>query len=207
MIKIWSELPVARVKEQVADVATLAWVVSWGFIVWRLFEFLVGFSAAGRHRRSFSSRTMSDDQLPLGTPDGRRSSPTSGISSSDSAGRTRAGDTSGSARELRKLGIRMSATTVRTILIRGGLDPAPRRAGPTWTSVPANSSRAHRYSSVWTMPSGSGRRGARGSTRAAPSSPPPPWTAHSPGGASRSSATGLGGGRPPSPTRGTSSAG
>jgi hypothetical protein len=38
--------------------------------------------------------------------------------------------------ELRKLGIRISATTVRTILLRGGLDPAPRRGGPTWTSVP-----------------------------------------------------------------------
>jgi putative transposase len=35
--------------------------------------------------------------------------------------------------ELLKLGIRISATTVRTILLRAGLDPAPRRAGPTWT--------------------------------------------------------------------------
>jgi transposase InsO family protein len=35
--------------------------------------------------------------------------------------------------ELLKLGIRISATTVRTILLRGGLDPAPHRAGPTWT--------------------------------------------------------------------------
>jgi transposase InsO family protein len=35
--------------------------------------------------------------------------------------------------ELLKLGIRISATTVRTILLRHGLDPAPRRAGPTWT--------------------------------------------------------------------------
>ena len=32
-----------------------------------------------------------------------------------------------------KLEIRISATTVRTILLRHGLDPAPRRAGPTWT--------------------------------------------------------------------------
>ncbi len=48
MIKIWSELPVARLKEQVADVATLVWVVFWGSIVWRLFEFLVGFAQAGR---------------------------------------------------------------------------------------------------------------------------------------------------------------
>jgi putative transposase len=34
--------------------------------------------------------------------------------------------------ELLKLGIRISATTVRSILRRAGLDPAPRRAGPTW---------------------------------------------------------------------------
>jgi putative transposase len=35
--------------------------------------------------------------------------------------------------ELRKLGIRISATTVRSILLRHGMNPAPRRAGPTWT--------------------------------------------------------------------------
>jgi putative transposase len=35
--------------------------------------------------------------------------------------------------ELLKLGVRVSATTVRTILLRHGLDPAPRRIGPTWT--------------------------------------------------------------------------
>ncbi len=35
--------------------------------------------------------------------------------------------------ELLKLDIRVSATTIRTILLRRGLDPAPRRAGPTWT--------------------------------------------------------------------------
>jgi putative transposase len=35
--------------------------------------------------------------------------------------------------ELRKLGIRVSATTIRTLLRRNGLGPAPRRAGPSWT--------------------------------------------------------------------------
>src|SRR5712692_11473010 len=35
--------------------------------------------------------------------------------------------------ELRKLGIRVGATTVRTILRRHGLGPAPRRMGPTWS--------------------------------------------------------------------------
>jgi putative transposase len=37
--------------------------------------------------------------------------------------------------ELLKLGIRISATTVRTTLLRAGLDPAPRRAGPTWAEL------------------------------------------------------------------------
>ena len=35
--------------------------------------------------------------------------------------------------ELRKLGIRVGATTVRTLLRTARLSPAPRRAGPTWT--------------------------------------------------------------------------
>ncbi|MDP9342052.1 MAG: helix-turn-helix domain-containing protein [Actinomycetota bacterium] len=34
--------------------------------------------------------------------------------------------------ELRKLGIRLGATTIRTILRRAGIGPAPRRDGPTW---------------------------------------------------------------------------
>lgn len=48
MIKIWSELPVMRAKEQVADLATLLWVVFWGNIVWQLFQFLADFAEAGR---------------------------------------------------------------------------------------------------------------------------------------------------------------
>ena len=34
--------------------------------------------------------------------------------------------------ELRKLGLRISATTIRAILRRAGIHPAPRRSGPTW---------------------------------------------------------------------------
>jgi hypothetical protein len=52
MIKIWSELQVARLKEQVADLATLVWLVFWGSIVWRLFVFLSSFAEAGRTIRS-----------------------------------------------------------------------------------------------------------------------------------------------------------
>ena len=35
--------------------------------------------------------------------------------------------------ECRKLGVRVSATSVRTILRRHGLGPAPRRSRPRWT--------------------------------------------------------------------------
>ena len=35
--------------------------------------------------------------------------------------------------ELLKPGIDVSATTIATVLREGGLDPAPRRIGPTWT--------------------------------------------------------------------------
>jgi len=52
MIKIWSELRVARMKEQIADLATLLWVVFWGNIVWQLFQFLSSFAEAGRIIRS-----------------------------------------------------------------------------------------------------------------------------------------------------------
>ena len=52
MIKIWSELRIARTKEQVADVATLVWVVFWGNIVWQLFQFLSAFAEAGRTIRA-----------------------------------------------------------------------------------------------------------------------------------------------------------
>jgi len=52
MIKIWSELRVARLKEQVADLATLVWVAFWLSIVWRLFVFLSSFAGAGRTIRS-----------------------------------------------------------------------------------------------------------------------------------------------------------
>lgn len=52
MIRIWSELRVARTKEQVADVATVIWVALWGTVAWQLFQFLADFAEAGRTIRS-----------------------------------------------------------------------------------------------------------------------------------------------------------
>ncbi len=65
MIKIWSELPVARMKEQVADVATLVWTVFWGSLTWRLFQFLASFAEAGRNIRD-GGRTMVQSGRDLG---------------------------------------------------------------------------------------------------------------------------------------------
>ena len=65
MIKIWSELPVARLKEQVADLATLLWVAFWGNIVWQLFQFLASFAEAGRTIRA-GGQTMVQGGRDLG---------------------------------------------------------------------------------------------------------------------------------------------
>jgi hypothetical protein len=66
MIRIWSELRVARVKEQVADIATLLWVGLWGWISWQLFQFLAGFGEAGRTIQA-GGRTMIQSGVDLGT--------------------------------------------------------------------------------------------------------------------------------------------
>ncbi|HVL54468.1 MAG TPA: hypothetical protein VM344_09440 [Vitreimonas sp.] len=48
MVKLWSELPGARAREMVADVATLGWVVLWLAIGWTVYAFISGFAEAGR---------------------------------------------------------------------------------------------------------------------------------------------------------------
>src|SRR4029078_6974651 len=65
MIKIWSEMPIARSKEQIADVATLLWVVFWGSIVWQLFSCLAGFPDAERAVRA-GGQTMVASGVNLG---------------------------------------------------------------------------------------------------------------------------------------------
>jgi putative transposase len=46
--------------------------------------------------------------------------------------RIRAGVTAGSAGSLAKLGVRVSPTSIRRLLAQAGLEPAPRRIGPSW---------------------------------------------------------------------------
>ena len=40
--------------------------------------------------------------------------------------------------ELLKLDVRVSASTIRSVLLRHGLGPAPRRSGPTWSEFLAS---------------------------------------------------------------------
>jgi hypothetical protein len=65
MIKLWSELPSARLKEVVADVATLVWVLFWGNVVWQLFRLLAAFAEGGRVMRS-GGQTMVQSGRDLG---------------------------------------------------------------------------------------------------------------------------------------------
>jgi transposase InsO family protein len=44
--------------------------------------------------------------------------------------------------ELRKLGITVSGTTVRKVLRRNGVPPAPRRGGPTWSEFLASQAKS-----------------------------------------------------------------
>ena len=62
MIKLWSELPAARSKEQIADVATVLWVAFWWSIVWQLFEFLSSFAEAGRTVRAGGQTMIASGQ-------------------------------------------------------------------------------------------------------------------------------------------------
>lgn len=48
MPRIWSELPGARLRELIADIASAAWVTVWAVVAWQLYETLAAFSQAGR---------------------------------------------------------------------------------------------------------------------------------------------------------------
>ncbi len=62
-------------------------------------------------------------------------------SSSEWRRRTRGRATSGSG-ELLKLGVRVSATAIRTVLRREGIGPAPSRTGPSWSEFLRSQARA-----------------------------------------------------------------
>lgn len=47
-MKLWSEVPSARARELVADIATWSWVGLWAFIAFRLYTTLAGFAEVGR---------------------------------------------------------------------------------------------------------------------------------------------------------------
>ena len=64
-MRIWSELPVARLKEQVADVATVVWVGFWGTMGWFLFEVLASLADAGKTIR-VGGETMIRSGIDLG---------------------------------------------------------------------------------------------------------------------------------------------
>ena len=65
MIKVWSEVPVARVKEQVADLATLLWVGFWGNLVWQVFQFLAGMPLVGSQVRDIARDAFAGAGRPL----------------------------------------------------------------------------------------------------------------------------------------------
>ena len=65
MVRIWSELRGARMREQAADVATVAWVVFWGFVAWQVYLALAAFAESGRVIRS-GGTTMIEGGRSLG---------------------------------------------------------------------------------------------------------------------------------------------
>jgi hypothetical protein len=65
MVRIWSELPGARLKEQLADLSTVLWLLFWGGLAWGLFDLLAGFAEAGRRVRG-GGQTMIDAGRNLG---------------------------------------------------------------------------------------------------------------------------------------------
>ena len=65
MVRIWSELPGARLREQLADLTTIFWLLFWGSIAWGLFDLLAGFAEAGRTVRR-GGQTMIEAGQNLG---------------------------------------------------------------------------------------------------------------------------------------------
>jgi hypothetical protein len=56
MLKFWSEVPSARAREVVADVATWAWVALWATIGWWIYAAIAGYAETGRLLASGGTR-------------------------------------------------------------------------------------------------------------------------------------------------------
>ena len=56
MLKFWSEVGSARLREMTADIATWAWVALWAVIGWRIYSAIAGYSEAGRILASGGTR-------------------------------------------------------------------------------------------------------------------------------------------------------
>jgi len=48
MLKFWSEVPSARLREMTADIATWAWVALWAAVGWWIFSDIAGYATSGR---------------------------------------------------------------------------------------------------------------------------------------------------------------
>ena len=65
MVRIWSEIPRARLREQAADLATLVWLLFWGGVAWLLYQALAAFAEGGRIIQS-GGETMIQSGRDLG---------------------------------------------------------------------------------------------------------------------------------------------
>ena len=66
MVRIWSELPAARLREQVADLATVAWVIIWGGLAGQLYQAIAAFADSGRLIRA-GGQSLVDGGEQLGS--------------------------------------------------------------------------------------------------------------------------------------------
>lgn len=56
MLKFWSEVGSARLREMTADIATWAWVALWAVVGWRIYSAIAGYAEAGRVLASGGTR-------------------------------------------------------------------------------------------------------------------------------------------------------
>lgn len=62
MVRLWSEIRGGRAKEQLADVATLAWVGLWATFAWNVYQLVTGFAEAGRTIRAGGTTMIQSGQ-------------------------------------------------------------------------------------------------------------------------------------------------